>query len=192
MRSERTKTPVSRCDAARQLRVVIERYKWREEKDADAPDLRHLPLLATGTAGCVVVSYLVEHTDALIALIEAGDMDRGPFTLIPVGSANALVHDRDVCKYETVPHTAPSEHIVKARCSAAPRSMRCATSAAKYATTPRGKTRSPCIPDDMRNTKLENLKAVSRRPNLATLSRSEWLRVGGEDTWQARYDAHGQ
>jgi choline dehydrogenase len=54
-------------------------------------------------AGCVVASYLAEHTDASIALIEASDMDGDPFIHIPAGFANMLVPDRHVWKYETVP-----------------------------------------------------------------------------------------
>jgi choline dehydrogenase-like flavoprotein len=60
-------------------------------------------IVGGGAAGCVVASYLAEHTDASIALIEAGDMDRDPFIHIPAGFANMLVHDRNVWKYETVP-----------------------------------------------------------------------------------------
>ncbi|MET4493417.1 GMC family oxidoreductase N-terminal domain-containing protein [Bradyrhizobium sp. LA7.1] len=60
-------------------------------------------IVGAGAAGCVVASYLAEHTDASIALIEAGDMDRDPFIHIPAGFANILVHDRHVWKYETVP-----------------------------------------------------------------------------------------
>ena len=60
-------------------------------------------IVGAGAAGCVVASYLAEHTDASIALIEAGDMDRDPFIHIPAGFANILAHDRHVWKYETVP-----------------------------------------------------------------------------------------
>jgi hypothetical protein len=60
-------------------------------------------IVGAGAAGCIVASYLAEHTDASIALIEAGDMDRDPFIHIPAGFANMLVHDRHVWKYETVP-----------------------------------------------------------------------------------------
>jgi choline dehydrogenase-like flavoprotein len=60
-------------------------------------------IVGAGAAGCVVASYLAEHTDASIAMIEAGDMDRDPFIHIPAGFANILVHDRHVWKYETVP-----------------------------------------------------------------------------------------
>ncbi|MDH2380796.1 GMC family oxidoreductase N-terminal domain-containing protein [Bradyrhizobium sp. CER78] len=60
-------------------------------------------IIGAGAAGCVVASYLAEHTDASIALIEAGDMDRDPFIHIPAGFANILAHDRHVWKYETVP-----------------------------------------------------------------------------------------
>jgi choline dehydrogenase-like flavoprotein len=60
-------------------------------------------IVGAGAAGCVVASYLAEYTDASIALIEAGDMDRDPFIHIPAGFANMLVHDRHVWKYETVP-----------------------------------------------------------------------------------------
>jgi choline dehydrogenase-like flavoprotein len=60
-------------------------------------------IVGAGAAGCVVASYLAVHTDASIALIEAGDMDRDPFIHIPAGFANILAHDRHVWKYETVP-----------------------------------------------------------------------------------------
>lgn len=60
-------------------------------------------IVGAGAAGCVVASYLAEHTDASIALIEAGDMDRDPFIHLPAGFANILLHDRHVWKYETVP-----------------------------------------------------------------------------------------
>ncbi|MCC8950841.1 GMC family oxidoreductase N-terminal domain-containing protein [Bradyrhizobium sp. Arg62] len=60
-------------------------------------------IVGAGAAGCVVASYLAEHTDASIALIEAGDADHDPFIHIPAGFANILAHDRHVWKYETVP-----------------------------------------------------------------------------------------
>jgi choline dehydrogenase-like flavoprotein len=60
-------------------------------------------IVGAGAAGCVVASYLAEHTDASIALIEAGEMDRDPFIHIPAGFAIMLAHDRHVWKHETVP-----------------------------------------------------------------------------------------
>ncbi|WP_342738633.1 GMC family oxidoreductase N-terminal domain-containing protein [Bradyrhizobium sp. B117] len=60
-------------------------------------------VVGAGAAGCVVASYLAEHTDASIALIEAGDTDRDPFIHIPAGFAKILAHDRHVWKYETIP-----------------------------------------------------------------------------------------
>jgi choline dehydrogenase len=60
-------------------------------------------IVGAGAAGCVVASYLAEHTDAPIGLIEAGDTDRGPFIYIPAGFALTLAHDRHVWKYEAVP-----------------------------------------------------------------------------------------
>lgn len=60
-------------------------------------------IVGAGAAGCVVASYLAEHSDASIALIEAGDTDRDPFIHIPAGFALMLAHDRHVWKYETVP-----------------------------------------------------------------------------------------
>jgi choline dehydrogenase-like flavoprotein len=60
-------------------------------------------IVGAGAAGCVVASYLAEHTDATIALIEAGDMDRDPFIHIPAGFAKILAHGRHIWKYETVP-----------------------------------------------------------------------------------------
>jgi choline dehydrogenase-like flavoprotein len=60
-------------------------------------------VVGAGAAGCVVASYLAEHTDVSVALIEAGDTDRDPFIHIPAGFAKILAHDRHVWKYETVP-----------------------------------------------------------------------------------------
>jgi len=60
-------------------------------------------IVGAGAAGCVVASYLAEHSPLSIALIEAGGLDRDPFIHIPAGFANMLAHDRNVWKYETVP-----------------------------------------------------------------------------------------
>jgi choline dehydrogenase-like flavoprotein len=60
-------------------------------------------IVGAGAAGCVVASYLAEHTNASIALIEAGDMDSDPLIHIPAGFAKILAHDRHVWTYETVP-----------------------------------------------------------------------------------------
>lgn len=60
-------------------------------------------IVGAGAAGCVVASHLAEHTDASIALIEAGDMDSDPFIHIPAGFAKILAHGRHIWKYETVP-----------------------------------------------------------------------------------------
>src|SRR4051812_2213578 len=60
-------------------------------------------IVGAGSAGCVVASYLTEHTNASIALIEAGDTDRDPFIHIRAGFAKILAQDRHAWKYETVP-----------------------------------------------------------------------------------------
>jgi choline dehydrogenase-like flavoprotein len=60
-------------------------------------------VVGAGAAGCVVASYLAEHTAASIALIEAGDLDRDPFIHIPAGFAKMLAHGRHIWNYETVP-----------------------------------------------------------------------------------------
>ncbi|WP_019831859.1 GMC family oxidoreductase [Sphingomonas sp. PR090111-T3T-6A] len=60
-------------------------------------------IVGAGSAGCVVASYLAEHTDKSIALIEAGSTDWDPFVHIPAGFAIMLAHDRNVWKYDTVP-----------------------------------------------------------------------------------------
>jgi choline dehydrogenase-like flavoprotein len=75
-------------------------------------------IVGAGAAGCVVAGYLAEHTDASIALIEAGDTDRDPFIHIPAGFAKILAHDRHVWKYETVSQHGTKQHIAQARCSA--------------------------------------------------------------------------
>ncbi|MGY4173740.1 MULTISPECIES: GMC family oxidoreductase [Bradyrhizobium] len=75
----------------------------RKRKIRMSQERYDIVVVGAGAAGCVVASYLAEHTDASIALIEAGDLDRDPFIHIPAGFANILVHDRHVWKYETVP-----------------------------------------------------------------------------------------
>ncbi|MCS3446073.1 GMC family oxidoreductase [Bradyrhizobium elkanii] len=75
----------------------------RKRKTQMSQERYDIVIVGAGAAGCVVASYLAEHTDASIALIEAGEMDRDPFIHIPAGFANILVHDRHVWKYDTVP-----------------------------------------------------------------------------------------
>jgi choline dehydrogenase-like flavoprotein len=60
-------------------------------------------IVGAGAAGCVVASYLAEHSDASIALIEAGGLDTDPFIHIPAGFAKILASGRHIWKYETVP-----------------------------------------------------------------------------------------
>ncbi|TXI82606.1 MAG: glucose-methanol-choline oxidoreductase [Cupriavidus sp.] len=60
-------------------------------------------IVGGGSGGCVVASFLAEHTEASIALIEAGASDYDPFIHIPAGFAKMLAHDRHVWTYETVP-----------------------------------------------------------------------------------------
>ncbi len=67
----------------------------------------NIVIVCGGAAGCVVASYLAEHADASIALIQADDMDRDPFIHIPAGFAKMLVHERHVWKYEKVPQHGP-------------------------------------------------------------------------------------
>jgi choline dehydrogenase len=66
-------------------------------------DAYDIVIAGAGAAGCVVASYLAEHTHASIALIEAGDTDRDPFIHIPAGFAKMLAHGRHIWDYETVP-----------------------------------------------------------------------------------------
>lgn len=68
-----------------------------------AEEAYDIVIVGAGAAGCVVASYLAEHTNQSIALIEAGDVDRDPFIHIPAGFAVMLAHDRNVWKYDTVP-----------------------------------------------------------------------------------------
>lgn len=75
----------------------------REKKPLMSQQAYDIVVVGAGAAGCVVASYLAEHTDASIALIEAGDTDRDPFIHIPAGFAKILAHDRHVWKYETIP-----------------------------------------------------------------------------------------
>ena len=60
-------------------------------------------IVGAGAAGCVVASYLAEHSDVSIALIEAGDLDRDPFIHIPAGFAKILASKRHIWDYQTVP-----------------------------------------------------------------------------------------
>jgi choline dehydrogenase-like flavoprotein len=60
-------------------------------------------IVGAGAAGCVVASYLAEHSDASIALIEAGGLDTDPFIHIPAGFAKILASGRHIWNYETVP-----------------------------------------------------------------------------------------
>jgi choline dehydrogenase-like flavoprotein len=60
-------------------------------------------VIGGGAAGCVVASYIAEHTDASIALIEAGDVDGDPFIHIPAGFSKILQQDRHVWKENTIP-----------------------------------------------------------------------------------------
>src|SRR5258707_8132072 len=75
----------------------------RKRKTLMSQEGYDIVIVGAGAAGCVVASYLAEHTDASIALIEAGDTDHDPFIHIPAGFAKMLAHDRHVWKYETVP-----------------------------------------------------------------------------------------
>lgn len=60
-------------------------------------------IVGAGAAGCVVASYLAENSEASIALIEAGEVDRDPFIHIPAGFAKILASKRHIWDYETVP-----------------------------------------------------------------------------------------
>ena len=53
-------------------------------------------IVGAGAAGCVVASYLAENSDASIALIEAGEIDRDPFIHIPAGFAKILASKRHI------------------------------------------------------------------------------------------------
>jgi choline dehydrogenase-like flavoprotein len=60
-------------------------------------------IVGAGAAGCVIASYVAEHSDASIALIEAGEMDSDPFIHIPAGFAKILASKRHIWDYQTVP-----------------------------------------------------------------------------------------
>jgi choline dehydrogenase-like flavoprotein len=73
------------------------------EKTLMSAEHYDIVIVGAGAAGCVVASYLAEHTVASIALIEAGGMDRDPLIHIPAGFAKMLAFGRNIWKYETVP-----------------------------------------------------------------------------------------
>jgi choline dehydrogenase len=60
-------------------------------------------IVGSGAAGCVVADYLARHTDASIAVLEAGPMDRNPMIHIPAGYSKMLAKDVNVWPYDTVP-----------------------------------------------------------------------------------------
>jgi choline dehydrogenase-like flavoprotein len=60
-------------------------------------------VVGSGAAGCVVASYLAEHTKASIAIIEAGGKDGDPLIHIPAGFGNILANDTHVFKDNTIP-----------------------------------------------------------------------------------------
>ena len=102
-------------------------------------------IVGAGAAGCVVASYLAEHTDASIALIEAGDTDRDPFIHIPAGFAKILAHDRHVWKYETVPQHGTKRAYRSGKVLGGGSSI----NAMCYVRGQIRETWSPCIPDDI-------------------------------------------
>jgi choline dehydrogenase-like flavoprotein len=75
----------------------------RTRKILKSKEAYDIVIVGAGAGGCVVASSLAEHTNASIALIEAGGLDRDPFIHIPADFANMFAHDRNVWKYETVP-----------------------------------------------------------------------------------------
>ena len=75
----------------------------RKTKTLMSQEAYDIVIVGADAASCCVASYLAERTDASIALIDAGDMDRDLFIHIPVGFAKILAHDRQVWKYETIP-----------------------------------------------------------------------------------------
>ncbi|CAG9262303.1 GMC family oxidoreductase [Paraburkholderia caribensis] len=60
-------------------------------------------VVGSGAAGCVVASYVAEHTNASVALLEAGSSDNDSMIRMPVGYAKLLEHDRHLWTYETIP-----------------------------------------------------------------------------------------
>lgn len=60
-------------------------------------------IIGSGAAGCVVASYVAEHTDATVTLLEAGGTDQDPLIKIPGGFAKILQYDKHMWQYNTVP-----------------------------------------------------------------------------------------
>jgi choline dehydrogenase-like flavoprotein len=86
------------------MRPEVDRARRLIEEEMNMTcDTYDVVIVGAGAAGCVVASYVAEHTDLSIALIEAGETDGDPFIHIPAGFANILAHDRHVWKYDTVP-----------------------------------------------------------------------------------------
>jgi choline dehydrogenase-like flavoprotein len=66
----------------------------RKRKTLMSQEAYDIVIVGAGAAGCIVASYLAEHTDASIALIEAGDMNRDPFVHINRRLDHAEHHQR--------------------------------------------------------------------------------------------------
>lgn len=62
-----------------------------------------IAIVGAGSAGCMVASYLAEHTGASIILLEAGGSDFDPLIHIPGGYSKILAADMHVWPYQTVP-----------------------------------------------------------------------------------------
>lgn len=60
-------------------------------------------IIGSGAAGCVVADYLAVHTQARIAVIEAGGKDSDPLIHIPAGFGNILAKDKHVWTDHTTP-----------------------------------------------------------------------------------------
>ncbi|SNB70894.1 Choline dehydrogenase [Arboricoccus pini] len=68
-------------------------------------------IVGSGAAGCVIADYLARNTEATIAVVEAGGMDRDPMIHMPAGYSVILSHDRHVWAYDTVPiHGVPRRY----------------------------------------------------------------------------------
>ena len=59
-------------------------------------------VVGSGAAGCVVAGYLAEHTNASIAIIEAGGKDSDPLIHIPAGFGKILAKDKHVWRDTTI------------------------------------------------------------------------------------------
>jgi choline dehydrogenase len=114
----------------------------RKRKTLMSQEGYDIVIVGAGATGCIVASYLAEHTDASIALIETGDTDRDPFIHIPAGFAKCWSATGMSGNTKRSPSgTKRAYRLGKVLCGGSSINAMCYVRG-QYTTSPRGKTRS--------------------------------------------------